>query len=300
VYGGLLIDLIGPLLLLGARTRPLAFAFMVAFHLLNTRLFSIGIFPWLMLLGTTVFFPTDWPRRVLRESWGEPSRTGTITILGAALGGFAALWFHRGAELIPFLAGAFSGALLARSTVGSLREADTVRVETDEQKALPGMTYPRLVVACLAAWALFQIAVPLRHFVIPGNVHWTEAGHRFAWHMKLRDKEASVRFVVTNPASGEELVVDPREDLTSWQYRKMATRPYMLRSYARHLAQRFERDGVPNVEVRARSEASLNSRPRQTFIDPDVDLAKVPFSFGHDPWVLPLVPLGATAADDEP
>ena len=24
---------------------------------------------------------------------------------------------------------------------------------------------------------------------IPGEVHWTEEGHRFAWHMKLRDKE---------------------------------------------------------------------------------------------------------------
>jgi hypothetical protein len=34
----------------------------VAFHLMNARLFEIGIFPWFMLLATIIFFPPDWPR----------------------------------------------------------------------------------------------------------------------------------------------------------------------------------------------------------------------------------------------
>jgi vitamin K-dependent gamma-carboxylase len=40
----------------------------------------------------------------------------------------------------------------------------------------------------VTAWLVLQIAVPLRHFIIPGEVSWTEEGHRFSWHMKLRDK----------------------------------------------------------------------------------------------------------------
>lgn len=55
-YGGLLVDLIGIPLLMWKRTRWIAFAAICSFHLLNARLFNIGIFPWLMLAVTTVLF----------------------------------------------------------------------------------------------------------------------------------------------------------------------------------------------------------------------------------------------------
>jgi vitamin K-dependent gamma-carboxylase len=31
---------------------------------LTWRLFAIGVFPWVMIAATTIFFPPDWPRRV--------------------------------------------------------------------------------------------------------------------------------------------------------------------------------------------------------------------------------------------
>ncbi len=37
----------------------------VIFHLINARLFEIGIFPWLAIAATTLFLPPDWPRRAL-------------------------------------------------------------------------------------------------------------------------------------------------------------------------------------------------------------------------------------------
>jgi hypothetical protein len=66
-YGGLLVDLLIAPCLLWRRTRPYAFAMAVAFHLLNTRLFNIGIFPWLMIAATALYFPPEWPRRVLQR-----------------------------------------------------------------------------------------------------------------------------------------------------------------------------------------------------------------------------------------
>jgi hypothetical protein len=77
VWGGLLFDLaIVPLMLL-PRTRGLAFAVAVAFHLINDRLFAIGVFPWLMIAGTTLFFEPDWPRRILSRRRG--SATPAVT-----------------------------------------------------------------------------------------------------------------------------------------------------------------------------------------------------------------------------
>jgi len=64
-YGSLLFDLLIVPLLLWRRTRVAAFCAAVVFHLINARLFTIGIFPWLAIAATALFFSPDWPRRVL-------------------------------------------------------------------------------------------------------------------------------------------------------------------------------------------------------------------------------------------
>ena len=55
-YGGMLLDLFVVPLLIWRRTRVFAVLMLVAFHLMNARLFSIGIFPWFMILATPIFF----------------------------------------------------------------------------------------------------------------------------------------------------------------------------------------------------------------------------------------------------
>lgn len=63
-WGGAALDLAVVPLLLWRRTRLAAYLVCVAFHLTNARLFLIGVFPWLMIWATLIFFPPDWPRRV--------------------------------------------------------------------------------------------------------------------------------------------------------------------------------------------------------------------------------------------
>ena len=62
---GALFDCTIVALLLWRRTRLFAFVAVVAFHVVTWRLFPIGVFPWLMIAGATLFFPPDWPRRWL-------------------------------------------------------------------------------------------------------------------------------------------------------------------------------------------------------------------------------------------
>jgi vitamin K-dependent gamma-carboxylase len=64
-WAGLVFDLAIVPLLLWKRTRILAFVAVIAFHVTNHFLFNIHIFPWFMILATTVFFEPDWPRRFL-------------------------------------------------------------------------------------------------------------------------------------------------------------------------------------------------------------------------------------------
>jgi hypothetical protein len=68
-WAGLFFDLSIVPLLLWKRTRAPAYAACVLFHLVNSALFPIHIFPWFMIFATTIFFEPNWPRRVLG---GEP------------------------------------------------------------------------------------------------------------------------------------------------------------------------------------------------------------------------------------
>ncbi|MCW5837886.1 MAG: HTTM domain-containing protein, partial [Labilithrix sp.] len=69
---GAAFDLSVAFLLTARRTRPFAYACVVGFHVVTARLFQIGMFPWVMIALTLVFFDPSWPRRVLPERWIGP------------------------------------------------------------------------------------------------------------------------------------------------------------------------------------------------------------------------------------
>ncbi len=77
-YGVILLHVVGAPLLLWRRARPWIFALYCAFHLANHLLFEIGIFPWLTLAGTLLFFEPDWPRRLARGVLRRPA-AGVLT-----------------------------------------------------------------------------------------------------------------------------------------------------------------------------------------------------------------------------
>ncbi len=50
--------------LLWRKTRPYAYMVLVLFHLATAALFQIGIFPWVMICCSLIFFQPSWPRRL--------------------------------------------------------------------------------------------------------------------------------------------------------------------------------------------------------------------------------------------
>ena len=132
-----------------------------------------------------------------------------------------------------------------------------------------------------------QVLVPLRHLLYPGDVSWTEEGHHFSWHMKLRDKEAAALFTLRDPSSGRTWTVDLRE-CKSRQCEKMAGHPDMVLQFSHFLAGEKRREGYGDVEVRAHVLASLNGRRPQLLVDPTVDLAKERRSMRPARWIMPL------------
>lgn len=75
-------------LLLQRRTRVGAYLTVVFFHAMTAWLFPIGMFPWIMIGATLIFFPPDWPRRWLgqaRAPTPAEAATGVPSRIVAAL-----------------------------------------------------------------------------------------------------------------------------------------------------------------------------------------------------------------------
>lgn len=232
-WGGMLFDLLVIPALLWRRTRIPAMILTLLFHLTNSELFTIGIFPWLMIAALGLYLRPGWPRR--------------LGLIGS-----------------------------------SRREPSNAR---NEPSLAPAPARRVVVLGFLAAWAAFQLLVPFRHFLYPGNVDWTEEGHRFSWRMKLRDKRGDIRLATLDPASGKLVpLTDLDAVVTERQRRMMEHDPEMMRELARHVAGRLREAGFGNVEVHAITSISFNGRNKQPLVDPKVDLASVR---GTD-WIEPL------------
>jgi vitamin K-dependent gamma-carboxylase len=145
----------------------------------------------------------------------------------------------------------------------------------------------RLGVALLCAHAAFQIALPLRHFLYPGNTAWSEEGFRFAWRVMLVEKMGFVEYRVRDRATGKTLVVQPSRYLTPLQTKMMSMSPDMILELAHHIAADFAQRGM-DVSVHADAWVTMNGRPSRRIVDPTVDLVTERDSLRPKPWILPL------------
>ncbi|TXB61743.1 HTTM domain-containing protein [Phaeodactylibacter luteus] len=246
-YGGLLLDLTVVLFLLYRPPRLWAFGAVLFFHSINLLVFNIGIFPFLSVALTALYFPPSFPRRGLAWlglRWGwlarQQAKWAALPDNGAEAAGY---WQFR-------------------------------------------QRYAPYILAGLTSIALAHLALPLRHHLLPGDVAWTEEGHRYAWRMMLRSKTGAGHFEVVLPDGGKEKV-RPADYLSHRQERKLYTHPDMILQFAHFLRDEYAAQG-DTVAVYAHINCRLNYRPHCPYIDPEADLASATWSFwAPSPWILP-------------
>jgi vitamin K-dependent gamma-carboxylase len=239
-------------LLLFRPTRRFAYPVLLVFHTLTGILFPIGMFPVIMTIAALVFFPPEWPLG-LAARLGRRFPIARLSNLGG-----------KPADPMP-----------------------------DEQRP-PGAPHDdarlvlrKSVLALAAAYCVVQIVVPLRFALYGGNVLWHEQGMRFSWRVMVREKNASVTYIVREVRTGRVRHVNPRSYVTRVQEREIAAQPDLVLQLAHHIRDDFERRGLGPVEIRADVFASLNGRRLQRLIDPEVDLATVQDGLGKAKWILP-------------
>ncbi len=144
----------------------------------------------------------------------------------------------------------------------------------------------RVALGGAVVYALVQLVLPLRTHFYEGNVLWHEQGMRFSWRVMAREKNGSVLFVVRNRDTGREWHVPPRQYLTALQEREMSVQPDLILQLAHRIARDFEAQGKGPVAVYADARVSLNGRPAEIFVDPEVDLSREQDGMGPKRWIL--------------
>ena len=79
-WASILFELTVGFLLLWRRTRVWTYVLVVGFHFLTSVLFPIGMFPWIMMVVTTLFFAPDWPRRWMQKGWPRGPMTSAASL----------------------------------------------------------------------------------------------------------------------------------------------------------------------------------------------------------------------------
>lgn len=234
-WGGLAFDLAIMPLLLYRRTRWFGFLLACGFHFSNHNLWNIGIFPWLMMAATTIYFDPGWPRQLLNR-------------LGLA----------------------------AKPIVEKVQSSGRLRWTQ------------RLTVASVLLWMTFQVLMPLRVFVTPGNPSWSEVAHHFSWHMLLRAKVSGLRIYATDPKTGRSGTIDLRKYVNLRQLSVVGRDPRLIHQLCLIIEEDLRERGFPDTELRALALVSLNGRKPQPIIDPTVDLTKQPRNLSYPDWIVDL------------
>lgn len=212
------------------------------------------------------------------------------------------LFFHF-SNFLLFEIGVFPWTMLAATTL-FFQPNWPLRFWPKRGRGIESSTLPS--VSPILRWAiaifiLFQVLFPFRHFLVRGDVSWTEQGHRFSWHMMLRSKTGSAYFMLENPRTGFVKKVSAAARLHKWQYRKMAVHPEMIWQYGQFLGQEIMQEkGWDTVAVRVEGLVSLNGREPSPLIDPDRDIWPIQLGWGAYDWVTAFPPLRQIKVVDVP
>ena len=240
---GCFYDLFIVLFLLNVRTRGIAYFFVVVFHVITWYLLPIGIFPWVMICSTLIFFSDSFHNSILNK-----------------------------------LKSAF-------------KYSESISNITQKHSSVLKIG--------IFLFVLFQVFIPFRYLLYPGNLCWNEEGFRFSWRVMLMHKEGMATFYIKDKSSGREIEINNKQYLTPTQHDQMATQPDMILQYADFLKNKFNDTiikvddslfKIKNPSVHAEIYVSLNGRPSQLFVSKKHDLTSFSYNLAHRNWLEPYTP----------
>lgn len=146
----------------------------------------------------------------------------------------------------------------------------------------------KIILISISLHIILQLALPIRHYFIPGYVDWTSEGHYFAWRMKIRHKEGSIKVDIKDGVTGERTFVSLNSFLNPVQVKFLAENPMSMYRFFKKLEVIALDRGVQKPEFYAVWWASLNNNEQKYLVvDSTINLLEVDYKWhGNNEWIL--------------
>ena len=142
----------------------------------------------------------------------------------------------------------------------------------------------KLVYFLMIPYLIIQLALPLRHHFIEGDVLWTEEGHRLSWRMMLRERSGYIVIRIKDLKTGKESTYNYGKNLTDKQALNLATKPDFIWQYCQRIKEEYKEKPIA-IYIDCKN--SINRKELKTLIDPKFDMAIAEWDyFRHNEWVV--------------
>jgi len=147
----------------------------------------------------------------------------------------------------------------------------------------------KILTPLFISFFIIQLILPLRHFLYPGNILWTEEAYRFSWRVMLVEKSGLATFKIKDVERNRKTEIINGQYLTQFQEKQMSIQPDFILQFAHFLKQEYQqKHGIEHPVITVDAYVALNGRTSQLLIDPSVNLAEIEDSFAPKNWILPL------------
>uniref|UniRef100_W8CAL1 Vitamin K-dependent gamma-carboxylase n=1 Tax=Ceratitis capitata TaxID=7213 RepID=W8CAL1_CERCA len=273
-------------------SRWLATPFMLSFHLMNSRLFVIGMFPWVCLAEVPLFFGFSWPRKLSLKCLQN-----TLTSVCASK---SAMQSHKsiiGSTTTAAAEGDSETAFNPRNQTANTQPA----AAADEQLVKSTTTASpsdKLRSILILFYCALQLFLPYSHFITKGYNNWTEGLYGYSWNMMVHTYDTVLTSVkLVDNANGEVHYLDP---YAFTEYDRWTKHADMAYQYAKCIESNIREDYLrdpkasplssTNISIYFDIWCSMNGRFQQRVYDPRVDILKAEWSpFETTSWSLPLL-----------
>lgn len=275
-YFGFFLDLTIGFFLFFDFTRPYAMMFGISFHLMNSQLFNIGMFPWTMIATITIFLYADWPRNIFKKlsknlSWicpvDEPPQQSSHCIY-------------------PVEVVSSSGPKSVSSTRQESASSHSP-IKKDSKKKKYSIYHVASTIFTIIYLAL-QLFLPYSHFITKGYNNWTNGLYGYSWDMMVhRWNIQHVQITYVQKDTGEAGFLDPLAFVRS--ERRWPLHADMVKQYATCIEDRLKKYGLKNIELYFDVWISMTKRFQQRIFNPKTDILQAEWSpFQETKWILPL------------
>ncbi|OAD57753.1 Vitamin K-dependent gamma-carboxylase, partial [Eufriesea mexicana] len=284
--------------MLFGKTRIPAMVVCTAYHLMNSRLFSIGMFPYVCLVTMPLFCDPDWPRRLrtfVKNNYVPSFFTKNRDFKShdkAAIDRANESWDERNNRTSK------ESSIADADREGTNPTDPTItrkRAREICSKSAKVTKKQKFVVSLLLFHVFLQFFLPYSHFITKGYNNWVPGMYGYSWDMMVHVWDTVLVVIkVHDNVSNEDRYLDPKAWVQSNRWEKHGDMVVQYVSCIRNGHQRAKKTKWPplssNLSIYIDVWCSLNGRFQQRMFNPNVDMLTVDWHpFKPISFLMPLL-----------